>query len=423
VPLRGCDAADGSSTVLTPRLEAIMRRLPTRTGDAPNSRRLALLGVALLVMIIFASCSNAQPPVPTETVRELSWSRITLPAPVAASSLTSMADDLLVGGRASAGGDHPVFVVVDPSGSARPVPLQPNSPYAKVADLLSIAAGGDKVVALGAAHGGAHANFRWTVWTGSTKRLVDHPQTFETFGGQSAGGLLDIVYTSEGPAIAGTWAAREGGLDAAVWLPRAERWIRQSSTGTALANTPQVQVAPRAASAAASAMIIMGSVITFGDGAEQRAAVWIWPTHKSPWTLQQLPDAGTHSEALSTRCAQTCWVSGHADGKVALWSFNAAQADGTASRDSTLPSIEIDTDGPGPRTVLSGDQPAVIFSDNGNTRLLVHRAAGGEDWQAFSAPAGSVLDAASIGDRLYAIIKINDSVGLWTTDLAATRTR
>jgi hypothetical protein len=34
-----------------------------------------------------------------------------------------------------------------------------------------------------------------------------------------------------------------------------------------------------------------------------------------------------------------------------------------------------------------------------------------------------VLDAASSGDRLYAIIKINDSGRLWTTDLAATRTR
>jgi hypothetical protein len=92
-----------------------------------------------------------------------------------------MADDLLVGGRASDGGDHPVLLVVDPAGSARPVPLQPNSPYAKVADLVSLAAGGNKVVALGAAHGGAHANFRWTVWAGSPERLDDYPQTFETF--------------------------------------------------------------------------------------------------------------------------------------------------------------------------------------------------------------------------------------------------
>jgi hypothetical protein len=376
-----------------------------------NSRRLFFLALALLVMIIFANCSHAQPPTPTETVRELSWSQIALPESVAASSLSSMADDLLVGGRASAGGDHPVLLVVDPAGSARPVPLQPNSPYAKVADLVSLAAGGNKVVALGAAHGGAHANFRWTVWAGSPERLDDYPQTFETFGGQSAGGLLDIVYTSDGPAIAGTWAAPEGGLDAAVWLSRGERWVRQNSAGTALANTAQLQVAPRAASAAGSAMIIMGSVITFGDGAEQRAAIWTWPSRKSAWTLQQLPDAGTHSEALSSGCMQTCWVSGHADGKVALWTFDPAHADGSASRDSTLPAMEIDTDGPGPRTVLSGDQPGVIFSDNGNTRMLLQDSRG---WQAFAAPAGSVLDATSVGDRVYAIIKINDTVGLWT---------
>jgi hypothetical protein len=398
-----------------------MRRLPTGTGEVTKFWRLASLGTALLLMIIFASCSNPPAPAPTETVRELSWSRIALPESVAASSLASMADELLVGGRASAGGDHPVLFVVDPSGSPHPVPLQPNSPYAKVADLVSVAAGNDKVVALGAAHGGAHANFRWTAWSGSTEHLDDYPQTFETFGGQSAGSLLDIVYTSKGPAIAGSWAAPAGGLDAAVWLPAGERWIRQNSTGTALANTPQVQVAPRSASAAGSAMIIMGSVITFGDGAEQRAAVWTWPTQKSPWTLTQLPEAGTHSEALSSRCSQTCWVSGHADAHVALWSFEPGHADGTASRDSTLPSLEIDTDGPGPKTILSGDQPGVIFSYNGNTHLFVHHGQNG--WQAFAAPAGSVLDAISVADRLYAIIKINDGVGLWATDLATTRPR
>lgn len=73
--------------------------------------------------------------------------------------------------------------------------------------------------------------------------------------------------------------------------------------------------------------------------------------------------------------------------------------------------MEIDTDGPGPRTVLSGDRPGVIFSHNGTTRLLLQE---GREWQAFAAPAGSVLDATSVDDRLYAIIKINDTVGLWT---------
>jgi hypothetical protein len=398
-----------------------MPRHQTRTGGATLPRKLANSCLVLLMMIMVVSCSRPGPPAPTQTVRELSWSHLALPESVAASSLTTAADGLLVGGRASAGGDHPVLFVVDASGTARPVPLHPNSPYAKVADLVSLAVRGDEVVALGVAHGGAHANPRWTVWAGSAQRLDEYPQTFETFGGQSAGGLLDIVITSDGPAIAGTWAASEGGLDAAVWLVRGRKWLRQESAGSALANTKEIQVAPRAANAAGSTMIISGSVITFGDGAEQRATVWTWPTRNSAWLPQQLPDAGTHSEALSSRCGQTCWVSGHADGTVALWSFDPAQVIATATRDSTLPSMEIDTDGHGPVTVLSDGRPGVLFSHAGYTRLLVSDSHNG--WQTFTAPAGSVLDATTVGDRLYAIIRTDDAVGLWTADLAATRPR
>jgi hypothetical protein len=397
-----------------------MPRHQTRTGDVTRTQRLASLGAALL-MIIVGGCSSAGPPAPTETVRELSWSRIPLPESVAASSLADASEALLVGGRASSGGDHPVLFVVDASGSPRAVPLHPTSPYAKVADLVSVAAHGTEVGALGAKHGGAHANVRWTVWTGSTQRLDEYPQTFETFGGQSAGGLLDIVSTSDGPVIAGTWAASEGGLDAAVWLPNGRRWLRQESDGTALANTPQIQVNPRAASASESAVILSGSVITFGDGVEQRAAIWTWPTRSSTWTLHRLPDAGTHGEALSSGCARTCWVSGHADGAVALWSFDPADVAGTAIRDSTLPSMEIDIDGPGPRSVVSGDRPGVLFSHAGDTRLVV--SDGHNGWQMFTAPGGSVLDATTVGDRLYAILRTDDAVGLWTADLADTRDR
>jgi hypothetical protein len=396
-----------------------MPRLHTQTGDATTLRKLASLAAALLLMIIVASCSNAGPLAPTETVRDLGWSRIALPDSAEASSLAAATQELLVSGLALSGGDHPVLFAVGASGNTRSAPLHPTSPYAKVADLVSVAARDTEVVALGAKHGGAHANVRWTVWTGSMQRLDEHPQTFETFGGTDAGGLLDIVIPSDGPVIAGTWAAGQAGLDAAVWLPRGRRWIRQDSAGTALANTPQIQVNPRAASAAGSAVILSGSVITFDDGAVQRAAIWTWPTRSSAWTLQQLPDAGTHSEALSTRCAQTCWASGHADGRVALWSFDPAEATGTVTRDSSLPSMEIDTDGPGPRTVLWGDRPGVLFSHAGSTRLVV--SDGPNSWQTFTAPAGSVLDATTVDDRLYAIIRSDDAVSLWTTDLSATR--
>jgi len=40
-----------------------------------------------------------------------------------------------------------------------------------------------------------------------------------------------------------------------------------------------------------------------------------------------------------------------------------------------------------------------------------------DGWQSFAAPAGSVLDAATVGDRLYAIMRTDNSVRLWTANL------
>lgn len=391
-----------------------MPRPSIRDGGATTPLRPVIVCLTLLLTIA-TGCSEPA----SEKIADLNWSRVALPAGIAASSLAASASALLVGGRASTGGDHPVLFVVDESGAAVPVPLDPNSPYAKVADLVSLASNGEEVVALGVAHGGAHANFRWTVWAGSTDSLVDYPQTFETFGGQSAGGLLDIVFTSEGPEIAGTWAAPKGGLDAAVWLPRGHRWVRQNSTGTALANTPQLQVAPRAASGG-PAMIIAGSVITFDNGVQQRAAVWIQPNHQEPWTLLQLPDAGSHSESRSSMCAEKCWVSGDADGVVALWSFDPAGAPANGTRESALPRIEHDDEDAGPITVVSADQPALLVSHAGGTRLLVSDSQG---WRTFEGPAGPVIDATTVDGRLYAITRAADGVALWTSDLAATRPR
>ena len=82
--------------------------------------------------------------------------------------------------------------------------------------------------------------------------------------------------------------------------------------------------------------------------------------------------------------------------------------------------MKIDTNGPGPRSVLSGDRPE-SFSHAGSTRLVV--SDGHNSWQKFTAPAGSVLDATTVDDRLYAIIRSDDGVSLWTTDLAGTGLR
>ena len=370
------------------------------------ARRLRAI-LTLLGLLVAAACGGGDP---AESPPALKWTPVDLPDSMNPRSLALSGPYLLVGGRSSIGGDHPALAAVADDGAARSVRLRPNSPYAKVADLVSLDADGTEVVALGAAHGGAHSNFRWTVWRGTTAGVVEYPQTFETFGGQSAGGLTDVVLTADGPVIAGTWSAASGkGLDAAVWLPDGETWARQPSDGTALANTDMVQVNPRAAEAAGQALIITGSLITFEDGLRQTAAVWTWPSRSGQWSVTRLPESGERSDALSARCAQACWVSGYVDGRVALWQVGA----GEPVRQPLPDGLMVDSK---TRTVLTdGRRPGVVFSHEGRSMLAVENESG---WSTFAAPDGTVVDAIAVGDRVYAIVGADPLVTrLWTAQL------
>jgi hypothetical protein len=314
--------------------------------------------------------------------------------------LAVAADALLVGGRNAAGGEHPGLVKVAADGTVAPLGLKPNSPYAKVADLSSLATDGRNVYAIGRAHGGAHANFRWTTWQGSTSGgLVEYPQSFYTFGGWEAGGLLDIVQTTDGPVIVGSWSSADGtGLDAAVWQLNGKRWQRQDSAGSPLANTREVQVAPRAAGGNGATVIISGSVITFPNGVQQSAAVWTRSGAKARWQLVRLPEPGKTSEALSIACAEDCWVAGYSDGQDALWRLPVG---GAGVRESGLPAQPVDVDGPGPRMIVSQGRPGVLSSSGGKTTLLLRDEGG---WHAIAGPDGTVVDAIAVGNRIYLIL-------------------
>ena len=364
-----------------------------------------------LGLIALAACGGVDRPAEPTPTPTLEWTAVDLPESMNPRSLAISGPDLLVGGRSTSGGNHPVLAAVADNGAARSVPLKPNSPYAKVADLVSLDANGTEVVALGAAAGGAHSNFRWTVWRGNDKGLVDYPQTFETFGGPSAGGLTDIVLTADGPVIVGAWYSASGkGLDAAVWLPKGDRWLLQPSAGTPLANTDLVQVGPRSAAAGGHSVIITGSLITFENGLQQTAAVWTWPSRSAQWSVVRLPDAGKRSEALSTQCAEACWVSGYVDGQVALWQVGS----GDPVRKPLPDGLMVDG---GTRTVLTaGGRPGVVFSQAGHTSLVVETEVG---WSTFAAPDSTVRDAIALGDRVYAILGADPrKTRLWTASLS-----
>ena len=367
--------------------------------------------MALVGLLLLPACTPS--PAPTAAPRTLAWSVVELPDGLNASSLAVAGKALLVGGRSTTGGGPPGLVTVAGDGTATPLAVRPQSPYAKVADLASLATDGRTVYALGRAHGGAHANFRWTTWQGSIAGgLAETPQSFSTFGGWEAGGLLDVVLTSDGPAIAGSWSSADGtGLDGAVWELHGKVWRRQDSAGTPLANTREVQVAPRAAGGNGSTMIVSGSVITFPDGVQQSAAVWTRSGLTGPWQLVRLPEPGNTSEALSVACGEACWIAGHADGQDALWRL---AADGAAVRERGLPAQPVDVDGPGPRTVVSEGRPGMLSSHGGKTTLLLLDEGG---WTSIAGPDGTVQDATVVGDRLYAVIGDGGHTGLWVARL------
>ena len=94
---------------------------------------------------------------------------------------------------------------------------------------------GERIVGLGTTHGGAHANNRWTTFTGTTTAVTDLDQPFDVFHGWGAGQLVAAVLSGDQPVIVGSWQSPIAGNDVAVWLLDGSRWTRRDSAGTPLA--------------------------------------------------------------------------------------------------------------------------------------------------------------------------------------------
>jgi hypothetical protein len=321
---------------------------------------------------------------------------------MAASSLAVVGPNLVVGGDVGTGDDRAPALVygmaADPHFTAADV--RPQSPYGKVADFVSLATDGSSIVALGAAHGGAHANSRWTIWSGTLKRIVDRPQIFYAFGGQQAGDLIDVAWDDRGPMIVGSWLGKHG-LDGRIWRVQGETWSRVAPIPS-LVNTVARQMDPRAAETRGRATVISGSVVELTGGVRQSAA--IWRGSGASWTLTVLPDPGRRSEAWSTDCVAGCATLGSRDGAVAIWD---------AGMLAPVPELTV-ADSDNGVVVSDGDRVLAAFSSAGEGRLLIGR---GADWRAYTAPDGVVRSALLIGSRLYLLTDDNGGA-LWSRDVS-----
>lgn len=299
--------------------------------------------------------------------------------------VTPWGDDLLVGSRAPEGASvRPRLTVFETGGGSRDVPVAPVSPTAFQAKWLVAAPGGGGIDLVGGAPAGAHSNTRWSTWRGDASAVRELPQPFQTFGGWGAGALVSLVHTPSGPVLVGSWESAGAGLDIAVWHPSGERWERASSTGTALASTPDSLVAARSATADRDGVLVVGSVTVLGSGeVSQRAAVWRAPTAHGPWTRTDLPGDGALGEAHAASCDDVgrCTVVGEVDGTLRGWTVPADGAP-TALALPALPVGEHDLltaplpGDDGPTVVLASGGALVVLTLSGSPPGSVEQQAG-----------------------------------------------
>ena len=337
------------------------------------------------------------------------WSALgPLSAQVGAVVTLTAVGDLLVAGRSTAAGEPAVEVLADGTWTSRPV--QAVTPYGRVAQWLSIAAGPDgSLVAVGGARGGAHANVRWTVWRGSVAAgLTEQEQTFSTFGGWGAGEQVGPVLTTAGPMLVGSWEGAKAGLDLATWLPDGDAWVRQPSGGTALESTPTQLMGARSVAAWGAGALIAGSVVRLGDGAVRKVqAIWRSTTGNAGWTRVDLPDSGQAGEAVSAACTEAeCTVAGWVDGRLAVWRVGA---DGGARRVDGIPSVAVRDSDLIPAPVFVEGRAVLLVTDHDSSRNATVVVEGRTGWSRGPGPWGTVQAFTAIGSTLYAVCQHGDT--------------
>lgn len=347
------------------------------------------LAVALTVL---AGCGAEEPAGPGV----VPFTGVDLPGDATPLALATAGDALLVGVQRN---DTPGLFRRGTDGDFAEVTVTPAEPYGRQAEWQSLAADGNRIVAVGGKRGGAHGNVRWSVWSGTDAGLVQQPQTFSTFGGLGAGELTDAVLTPAGPALVGTWQG-EVGLDPAVWTPEGETWVRRPSAGTPLANTRESLKFPMAAVSSGQGAVVAGwELAKEATGSRQRPVVWQSAYGTEGWTATELPDAGDSAAAVAVRCGESsCAVSGRVDGELAVWTGTGAQwerAKGVpevaVSDEATLvPPVEFD--GNVIQLVTTSDEVRIATTD-------------GTGWQLrpTTGPAGEVTAVTLVGRTLYVV--------------------
>lgn len=380
-------------------------------GVIPSAR----LATAVTAVALLSGCTgqgstpHEQRPTAGEQPRPLAWKQTSLPNSLEPVVLAPAGEGVLVGAYSGARPSARVLVGDTPV-SLHEVPATPHSPYAFEARWLALADHAGAVVGVGGARGGAHANVRWTTWSGDATHLAEYEQTFETFGGWGAGDLAGVAFAGSEPVVLGSWQSERTGLDIATWRQSGHRWERQSSTGTALGSTPQELLSAGAVASAGAGLVASGSVTRLGTGSIATIpAVWLSPSASGPWRRVDLPAGGGPGQADAATCTgDRCMVVGRSGAHLAMWDV----AGDTARAVSGIPSIVVpDNHHALAPLAVDGQDVVVVPVAGGSSRLVVRR---GSSWTQRAGPPGVPRSAVALGGELWLVTEGQEGRGaLW----------
>ncbi len=379
-------------------------------------RRAALGLVAVFAGWAPPAAATTPPTTPASTPASTPWVRIELPGGLSPASLTAAGGELWVGGRQTADARP----AIAHGGAARwtAVTVQPSTVYGEEADLVHVVEAPDGPHAIGIATGGQHLLPRWTLWAQDpvTHHLVEQPQSFETFGGPSAGGLTDLIATPDGVRILGIWAPNSSWYGTALWSLRAPDWQRDAEP--ALASTDDLQQLPARVGLLGGRLVIVGTIARFDVGGNPMSQQVVWVQDGAgAWRAVQPRPTGPSSNGVLTDIgclADTCLaVGGETRTGPSGWHLTLDRVDAAGRVTAlTMPEIPFVIGADQPRLAVSETAVAVLSGTDPVLHLLRDRR-----WTVTARPPGRVLDAEIVDADLYLVIEDSGRRALWRAAL------
>ncbi|WP_346008029.1 hypothetical protein [Janibacter terrae] len=361
-------------------------------------RRVTALGAAAVALL--AGCGS---PAPT-------WEPVALPGPGRVVTLTGTPEGVLVGRYDEDDTERTSIHLLRPDGTTRAVGMQTRWEWAgREAELLTVASGEGGTVAVGGHRAGAHGNVRWTIWSGDTRRVVEQPQRFETFGGWDAGGLVGAAVGPRGPVVLGSWvSASKHGSDVAVWTRSGDRWSQPRDAGADLRASDARQPSPGAVTAVPGGYLAVGWVTELEPAIRDVAVLWTASAPAGPWREVRFPedDAGVERPTAVSCAVDHCAAAGRRDDDVVVWRVPLGEGLPTRVAPPELVAADVLTSQSPTIAVVAGSVDTVAHSDGGTT----HVAQLHEDASAANLP-GRLVGLAAQPDGRVVVATTDEGAG------------